>query len=35
MNTLPESIYNHIMRFNSHPVADIMKESSILKYDNI
>ena len=32
MTTLPESIYNHIIRFNSHPVADLMKESSIFKF---
>ena len=29
---LPEDILNKIMLFNSHPVADIMKESSIFKY---
>ena len=32
MNTLPESICNHIMRFNSHPIADILKRSSIFIY---
>ncbi len=32
MSMLPEDIINKIMLFNSHPVADIMKESSIFKY---
>ena len=32
MNTLPESIINKIMLFNSHPIADIIKESTIFKY---
>ena len=32
MSMLPEDILNKIMLFNSHPVADIMKESSIFKY---
>ena len=29
---LPEYILNKIMLYNSHPIADIMKESSIFKY---
>ena len=29
---LPEDILNKIMLFNSHPVADILKESSIFNY---
>ena len=29
---LPEDIINKIMFYNSHPIADIMKESSIFKY---
>ena len=29
---LPEDIINNIMLFHSHPIADIMKESSIFKY---
>ena len=32
MNMLPDDILNKILLFNSHPVADILKESSILKY---
>jgi hypothetical protein len=32
MSKLPEDILNKIMLFNSHPIADIMKESSIFKY---
>ena len=32
MCMLPEYIINKIMLYNSHPVADIMKESSIFKY---
>ena len=32
MCMLPEDIRNKIMLFNSHPVADILKESSIFKY---
>ena len=32
MNTLPESIINKIMLFNSHPIADSIKESTIFKY---
>ena len=32
MCMLPEYILNKIMLFNSHPIADILKESSIIKY---
>ena len=32
MCMLPEDVINKIMFYNSHPIADIMKESSILKY---
>ena len=32
MNMLPEDILNKIMLFNSHPVADILKASTIFKY---
>ena len=31
MNTLPESVINKIMLYNSHPIADIIKESSIFQ----
>ena len=34
MNTLPESVINKIMLFNSHPIADIIKDSTIFKYIN-
>ena len=29
---LPEDIINNVMLFNSHPIADIMKEYSIVNY---
>ena len=32
MCRLPEDIINKIMLYNSHPIADIMKESSIFNY---
>jgi hypothetical protein len=35
MNTLPESVINKIMLFNSHPIADIIKDSTIFKYIRI
>ena len=32
MCMLPEDILNNIMFFNSHPIADVLNESSIFKY---
>ena len=32
MSMLPEDILNKIMLFNSHPIADMLKESTIFKY---
>ena len=32
MCMLPEDILNKIMLFNSHPIADMFKQSSIFKY---
>ena len=32
MNTLPARIIHKIMLFNSHPIADIIKESTIFNY---
>ena len=31
MNNLPENIINKIMLYNSHPIADILKASSIFE----
>ncbi len=35
MNNLPESIINKIMLYNSHPIADIIEESTIFNYMEI
>ena len=32
MNNLPDDILIKIMMFNSHPIADIIKESTIFQY---
>ena len=32
MNMLPEDILNKIMLYNSHPIADTLKESTIFNY---
>ncbi len=32
MNNLPESIINKIMLYNSHPIADLIKGTSIFDY---
>ena len=32
MNMLPEDILNKIMLYNSHPIADMLKESTIFNY---
>ena len=32
MNNLPESIINKIMLYNSHPIADIIKGTTIFDY---